>query len=114
MKGLSFFSSAFFLLALVVPATANGYGEDAPWQFRTPSEKQVLLNQEQLRAQFKQTDKGVGSQFGIQQTGNTTSITIKGDGNTIDVGQTNDGSQSAQHTDGGSHSSAFNPSCLNC
>jgi hypothetical protein len=113
MKAVSFFSAVFFM-AFAAPATANGYGEDAPWQFRTPAEKQVLLNQEQLRLQFQQTDRGVGSQYGIQQTGNATNITVHGDGNSINVDQTNDGSQSAQHTEDGSHSSAFNPSCLNC
>ncbi|QLF71034.1 hypothetical protein FE840_016580 [Peteryoungia desertarenae] len=84
------------LLALLGgSASANGIGEDRPFQFRSANERQVLLNLERTRLEQK-SGLGVGSAAGLgtQQTGNSTSIIISGSGNnTITTSQTNSGAQ---------------------
>ena len=61
-------------------ASANGFGESVSFQFRSPADRQILL-----------------------QGGNSLSITISGNGdNTIDVGQDNTGDQTIQESEGGS------------
>ena len=79
-------------------ALANGFGEERPYAFRSPSEKNVLFNGENIRLNFKTQDKGVGSSQGLgTQTGNSLSITIEGDGdNVINTGQDNSGDQTVQ------------------
>ena len=88
-------------------AMAQGFGESTPYQFRSPSERQVLLNYETLRLQL--AGAGVGSAAGLgTQTGNVTTINIDGTGNTVDVGQDNSGDQTIQESgDGGSNSTAL-------
>lgn len=83
---------------------ANGLGEDRPYQFRSANERQVSLNAERTRLELQgKFPMGVGSSAGLggtQQTGNDLIITINGNGNnTIDVGQTNNGDQTAQDSD---------------
>ncbi|MBC2774380.1 hypothetical protein H6M51_16055 [Rhizobium sp. AQ_MP] len=91
-------------LGLIYPsaAVANGLGEDRPYQFRTANERQVLLNLErtrlELQRKFPATGVGSSAGLGTQQTGNSTTITISGSGNTITTSQTNTGGQSISQT----------------
>ena len=84
-------------------ASANGLTEARPWQFRSPSERQILLSGEQTRLNFKifeRSQAAAGAAAG-GQTGNSLSITINGDGdNTIDTGQDNNGNQTIQEASG--------------
>ncbi|PRY94771.1 hypothetical protein BCF33_0369 [Hasllibacter halocynthiae] len=95
---------AALLSAVALPgaACANGFGEDRPWQFRTPAERQVLLQQEQTRLNFMIFEQsGLGAAGLGGQTGNAITISISGDGdNTIDVGQENTGDQTIQDAEG--------------
>jgi hypothetical protein len=92
-------------LGLISPAAAvaNGLGEDRPYQFRTPNERQVLLNLErtrlELQGEFPATGVGSAAGLGTQQTGNATTITINSSGNTITVDQDNSGDQTITQTD---------------
>ena len=92
-------------LGLVSPAAAlaNGLGEDRLYQFRTPNERQVLLNLErtrlELQGKFPATGVGSSAGLGTQQTGNATTITINGSGNTVTVDQDNSGDQTITQTD---------------
>ncbi|WP_430448003.1 hypothetical protein [Rhodophyticola sp.] len=90
-------------VSFTAPASfANGFGEARGFQFRSPSERQVLLQQEQTRLQFMNFERqGSLANQGIGQTGNQLSITITGNGdNTITLDQTNSGNQSIQDVDG--------------
>ena len=95
MKGLLLLVTASVIgAASIGPAFANGAGENTPWQFRTPSERQVLLNEEMERLSL---DKGlgVGSSSGLgTQTGNAISVTVSGSNNTVTLDTTNSGDQS--------------------
>lgn len=93
-------------LAVAAPsiASANGLGDDRPYQFRTANERQVLLNLERTRLELKgefraNTGVGSGSGLGTQQTGNSTTITINGSNNAVNVTQSNTGSQGITQTD---------------
>jgi hypothetical protein len=78
-------------------ALANGVSEARSYQFRSPSERQVLLSGEQIRLNFKSFEReGLGGNQG-GQTGNSLSIAITGNGdNVIDTGQENTGNQTIQ------------------
>jgi len=90
-----FFSAASALIAVPIAASANGFGEAQGWQFRTPSERQVLTNQEQVRLQFMGSASSSIGAPGVGQTGNQISITVTGNGdNDIDLDQDNTGDQS--------------------
>jgi hypothetical protein len=87
-------------------ASANGFGESVSFQFRSPAERQILLQGEQTRLNYKvyedSRDAAAAAASG-GQTGNSLSITISGNGdNTIDVGQDNTGDQTIQESEGGS------------
>lgn len=94
-----------FLISGLVPgiSSANGLGESQSWDFRTPSERQILLLSEQTRLNFMAFNRegiGVGG-TASGQTGNSLSIVITGDGdNTIDIGQDNTGDQTIQEGSG--------------
>lgn len=86
-------------------ASANGFGESTSFQFRTPAERQILLQGEQTRLNFKAFENAGTSASASSggQTGNSLNITISGNGdNTIDVGQDNTGDQTIQESEGGS------------
>lgn len=86
----------------VTSATANGLGENTPYQFRSPNERQVGINSENVRLNFESFERGVGSSYGIgtSQTGNTITIDIDGDGdNDITVDQDSSGDQDAAAQD---------------
>ncbi|MFN7023646.1 MAG: hypothetical protein ACK4QP_03835 [Pseudorhizobium sp.] len=92
-----------FGLALGSSASANGFGEDRPYQFRSANERQVLLNLErtrlELQREFPATGVGSAAGLGTQQTGNSTTININGSGNTVTVDQDNSGNQTITQTD---------------
>ncbi|WP_394155138.1 hypothetical protein [Loktanella salsilacus] len=78
---------------------ANGLGEGRPWDFRTPSEQQILLLGEQTRLNFLAYDRDsvAAGAAASGQTGNSLSIVITGSGNNvIDTGQDNNGDQTIQ------------------
>ncbi|KPF46522.1 hypothetical protein ACSV9I_12535 [Rhizobium sp. G187] len=86
------------VLAVVVPcsASANGLGDDRPYQFRSANERQVLLNLERTRLELQgRFNTGVGSAAGLgtQQTGNSTTINVTGSNNDITVTQDHNGDQ---------------------
>lgn len=94
-------AAALLIAAAAPPALANGFGEDRPWQFRSPAERQILLQSEQTRLNFMTFGLGGGVAGAGGQTGNSTSITITGDGdNTIDLTQDNTGNQTIQDAEG--------------
>lgn len=75
-------------------AFANGANENGSWQFRSASDRQVLLNelieQENIKHNF-----GVGGSSGLgTQTGNAVSITVGGSNDTVTVNSSNTGDQS--------------------
>ena len=82
--------------AIGYQAAANGFGENRPYQFRSANDRATLLNNENVRLQL-QGELGVGGGSGLgafatqggAPTGN--SVTITGDGNTIE--QDNAGAQ---------------------
>lgn len=102
---VSRYSAGLLMLAVMAPsaAVANGLGEDRPYQFRSANERQVLLNLErtrlELQGKFPATGVGSAAGLGTQQTGNATTITINGSGNTITTTQTNSGAQTITQTD---------------
>ena len=75
-------------LAGAAPAWAAGLGEDAPFAFRTPAERQILLMGEQTRLQFRIFEEGAGGQPDgpivnytfLSVTGNNNTVTITQDG----------------------------------
>ncbi|WP_458790383.1 hypothetical protein [Yoonia sp. MH D7] len=99
------FLSGIILAIGSVPSVvfANGLSESQPWDFRTPSERQILLLSEQTRLNymsFNRESVGAGA-AASGQTGNSLSIVITGDGNnTIDTGQDNTGDQTIQEGSG--------------
>jgi len=80
---------------------ANGLSEAGSWQFRSPSDRQVLFSGEQIRLNFRNSEQqGIAAGLG-GQTGNSLSVVISGDGNnTIDTGQDNTGDQTIQEASG--------------
>lgn len=102
---ISRYLKPLLMLGVAAPsaAFANGLGEDRPYQFRTANERQVLLNLErtrlELQGKFPATGVGSSSGLGTQQTGNITTITISGSGNTVTTSQTNSGAQTITQTD---------------
>ena len=79
---------------------ANGLGEGRPFQFRSDTQRQVLLALErthlELLGLLGGTGGGVGG--GSGQTGNAVSINVSGNNNTITVTQDNSGDQSQTST----------------
>jgi hypothetical protein len=82
------FAAAQLAGALGHSASANGFGENRPYQFRGDNARATLLNNENVRLQLE-GEFGVGGASGLgaftaqdgQPTGN--SVSISGDGNTI-------------------------------
>lgn len=80
---------------------ANGLGEGRPFQFRSDTQRQVLLSVERTRLELlgllgTSTSGGPGG--GSGQTGNAVSINVSGDNNNITVTQTNNGNQEQTST----------------
>lgn len=80
---------------------ANGLGEGRPFQFRSDTQRQVLLALERSRLELlgllgSGTGGGVGG--GSGQTGNAVSINVSGNNNTITVTQDNSGDQTQTST----------------
>jgi len=90
--------AATVFVAGASPVLANGFGEERPYQFRSPTERNVALIGENTRLSFETQSRGVGSTQGLGgQTGNSLTINISGNGdNVIDVDQDNSGDQSIQ------------------
>ncbi len=92
---LIYVTSFGVFVASTTIAAANGIGEGSSWQFRSDSQRQVLLTVERTRLEllgmFPSTGSGLGG--GSGQTGNATSIVVSGDNNNISVTQSNSGDQ---------------------
>jgi hypothetical protein len=102
---MSKFLIAAFMAFGTLPSSvfANGLGEGRPWDFRTPSEQQILLLGEQTRLNFLAYDREsvAAGAAASGQTGNSLSIVITGSGdNVIDTGQDNSGGQTIQEASG--------------
>ncbi|MBM2576776.1 hypothetical protein JQC91_10720 [Jannaschia sp. Os4] len=108
MSLLARFSIPLGLASLLAagPVAANGLGEQRGWQFRSPSDRQILLQGEQTRLNYMVFEQSTSAAPGLGgQTGNTVVIDIGGSGNTIDLSQDNSGDQSIQDAEGGSQNS---------
>lgn len=81
-------------------ALGNGLGEARPFQFRTDSQRQVLLTLERTRLEMLGLlGSGIsGPGSGSGQTGNAVTISVSGSNNNITVTQANHGNQT-QNTD---------------
>lgn len=81
-------------------ALANGLGESRPFQFRSDTQRQVLLTMERTRLELLGLlGGGVGGPgSGSGQTGNAVTISVSGSNNIITVNQRNLGDQT-QNTD---------------
>ncbi|MEX3313501.1 hypothetical protein [Sulfitobacter sp. PS-8MA] len=94
--------SAIFFPSITL---ANGFEESGSWAFRTPAERQILLQGEQTRLNYMIFDfnqRSAGAAGAGGQIGNSLSIIINGDGdNVIDTSQDNTGDQSVQEATGG-------------
>lgn len=98
MKSLSGVGGAFALALMCQPthSAANGFGEALGFQFRSASERQVLIQRESVRLQYRNSENGAAGS-GAGQTGNNLNIEISGNGdNTIEVTQDNQGNQTIQ------------------
>lgn len=79
-----------------LPILANGVGEGRSFQFRSDSQRQVLIAMERTRLEMLGllgSSGGGGTGGGSGQTGNAASINVSGSNNTITVTQTNSGAQ---------------------
>lgn len=87
-------------LSLPQFALGNGLGESRPFQFRTDSQRQVLLTLERTRLEMLGLlGSGIGGPgSGSGQTGNAVTISVSGSNNNITVTQRNLGNQT-QSTD---------------
>lgn len=79
---------------------ANGLGEGRPFQFRSDTQRQVLLALERSRLELLGLlgSGGGGTGGGSGQTGNAVSINVSGSNNNITVTQTNSGAQTQTST----------------
>ncbi|MBD8066581.1 hypothetical protein IC608_13985 [Devosia sp. PTR5] len=89
--------AALLVVAGSVPVAANGLGESRSYQFRSDSQRQVLLTVERTRLELlgllgNGSSNGTGA-GGTGQTGNTTSVNVSGSNNVITINQTNNGAQ---------------------
>lgn len=87
--------TTFALTLSPLSILANGLGEGRPFQFRSDTQRQVLLTLERSRLELLgllgSGTGGVGG--GSGQTGNAVSINVSGSNNEITVIQTNTGHQ---------------------
>jgi hypothetical protein len=85
------------LLASTLPALANGLGESTAYQFRSESQRQVLLTVERSRLELLGllgNGAGIGGLGGgTGQVGNQNSISVSGSNVNITINQTNTGAQ---------------------
>ena len=99
MKSAYLIAAGLAVSTVGTAAWANGPGENRPYSFRSPSERQILLLGEQTRLNFKVFERDTNGLPSAEapsgQTGNSLSVIITGNGdNTISVTQDNTGDDS--------------------